>query len=76
MADDDLETLITARAALAKKRLGWAHTIGAAGEIPEAAIKAINEVQQAIEVIDIAIEELEEAKLEDEMEETEEDADS
>jgi len=75
MADDDLETLITARAALTKQRLSWAQTIGAAGEIPEAAIKAINEVQQAIEVIDIAIEELEEAKLAEDLEETEEDED-
>ena len=74
MADDDLETLMAARAALIKQRLSWAQTIAAAGEIPEAAIKAINEVQQAIEVIDIAIEELE-AKLEEDLEETEEDED-
>ena len=75
MADDDLETLMAARAALIKQRLSWAQTIAAAGEIPEAAIKAINEVQQAIEVIDIAIEELGEAQLEEELEETEEDED-
>jgi hypothetical protein len=75
MADDDLETLMAARAALTKQRLSWAQTIAAAGEIPEAAIKAINEVQQAIEVIDIAIEELGEAKLEEDLEETEEDED-
>jgi len=74
MPDDDLETLMTARAALTKQRLSWAQTIGAAGEIPEAAIKAINEVQQAIEVIDIAIEELE-AKLVEDLEEIEEDED-
>ena len=72
MAGD--ETLMAARAALTKQRLSWAQTIGAAGEIPEAAIKAINEVQQAIEVIDNAIEELE-AKLEEDLEETEEDED-
>jgi hypothetical protein len=75
MADDDLETLMAARAALTKQRLSWAQAIAAAGEIPEAAIKAINEVQQAIEVIDIAIEELGEAQLEEELEETEEDED-
>ena len=75
MADDDLETLMAARAALTKQRLSRAQTIAAAGEIPEAAIKAINEVQQAIEVIDIAIEELGEAQLEEELEETEEDED-
>jgi len=75
MADDDLETLMAARAALTKKRLSWAQAIAAPGETPEAAIKAINEVQQAIEVIDIAIEELGEAQLEEELEETEEDED-
>jgi hypothetical protein len=74
MADDDLETLMAARAALTKQRLSWAQTIGA-GEIPEAAIKAIIEVQEAIEVIDLAIEELEKAQLEEELEETEEDED-
>jgi hypothetical protein len=71
MADDDLETLMTARVALAKKRLSWAQAIAAPGETPEAAIKAIIDVQQAIETIDIAIEELEQAELE-ELEETEE----
>jgi Tfp pilus assembly protein PilN len=75
MAGDDIETLMTAREALTKQRLSWAQTIASQSETPEIAIKAIIDVQQAIEVIDIAIEELE-AKLEDEMEETEEDADS
>ena len=60
MADDDIEILIIARAALAKKRLTWAQTIATPGEIPEAAIRAIIEVQHAIDVIDRAIEELEE----------------
>ena len=72
MADDDLETLMSARAALAKRRLSWAQTIATAGDIPEGAIKAIIDVQQAIEVIDLAIEELEEANLEKELEEAEE----
>jgi hypothetical protein len=71
MADNDLETLMAARAALTKKRLSWAQAIAAPGETPEAAIKAIIDVQQAIETIDIAIEELEQAELE-ELEETEE----
>jgi len=75
MADDDLETLMSARAALAKKRLSWAQTIATAGDIPEGAIKAIIDVQQAIEVIDLAIEELEEANLEKELEEAEEEDD-
>ena len=62
MIDDDIETLMNARAALAKKRLSWAQTIATPGEIPEGAISAIKEVQQAIDVIDRAIEELEEAE--------------
>ena len=75
MADDDLETLMSSRAALAKRRLSWAQTIATAGDIPESAIKAIIDVQQAIEVIDLAIEELEEANLEEELEEAEEEDD-
>jgi len=70
MADDDLQHLMNARAVLVNKRLTWAQTIAAPGEI-ENAIRAIIEVQQAIEVIDIAIEELEEAELEEELEEAE-----
>jgi hypothetical protein len=66
MADDDFETLMNARAALAKKRLTWAQNIGAVGEIPETAIGAIIEVQHAIDVIDRALEELEEAAEEEE----------
>ena len=73
MADDDLLNLMSARAALAKKRLSWAQTIASQTDIPESAIKAIVEVQQAIEVIDIAIDELEETEAEDELEEIEED---
>ncbi|WP_024519590.1 hypothetical protein [Bradyrhizobium sp. Tv2a-2] len=69
MADDDLHDLMSARAALDKKRLSWAQTIAAGGD--DGAIKAIIEVQQAIEVINIAIEELEEAELEEDLEEVE-----
>ena len=66
MADDDIHhVLMNARAALAKKRLSWAQAIASQGDIPESAIKAIIDVQQAIEVIDIAIEELEEAELQE-----------
>jgi uncharacterized protein Yka (UPF0111/DUF47 family) len=75
MADNDLQHLMNARAALVSKRLSWAQTIATPGEIAEGAIKAIIEVQQAIEVIDIAIEELEEAELEEELEEAEEEGD-
>ena len=69
MAGDDFETLMNARAALAKKRLTWAQTIATAGDIPEAAIKAIIEAQRAIDVIDRAIEELEEVEEEEDEEE-------
>jgi hypothetical protein len=75
MADDDLQNLMSARVALAKKRLSWAKTIASQGDISESAVKAIVDVQQAIEVIDIAIEELEEAQAEEELEEVEEDED-
>ena len=69
MADDDFQNLINARAALAKKRVSLAQTIATDGN--DSAISAMVDVQRAIEVIDIAIEELEEAELEDELEETE-----
>jgi acyl-CoA reductase-like NAD-dependent aldehyde dehydrogenase len=73
MADNDIETLMNAREALAGKRLTWAQTIASPGEIPEAAIRAIIEVQHAIDVIDRMIEELEEAhEVEAEEEEEEE----
>jgi len=65
MAEDYLQDLIAARAALTKKRLSWAQAIASEGDAAASAIKAIVEVQQAIEVIDIAIEELEEAELEE-----------
>jgi hypothetical protein len=60
MADDDLQDLTKARAALVAKRLIWAKTIAAPGEIPGGAISAIIEVQQAIDVIDSAMDELDE----------------
>jgi hypothetical protein len=69
MADDPLQDLEKARAALVAKRLAWAKTIAAPGEIPGGAISAIIEVQQAIDVIDHAIEELEAAEEEGDEEE-------
>jgi hypothetical protein len=70
MADDDIKTLMNARAVLATKRLTWAQTLAAPGDIPEAAIRALIEVQHAIDVIDRAIDEVEEA---DELEDDDED---
>jgi hypothetical protein len=69
MTDDPRQDLEKARAALVAKRLTWVKTIATPGEIPGGAISAIIEVQQAIDVIDHAMEELEEA---DEMEDDEE----
>jgi hypothetical protein len=69
MANDPRKDLEKARAALVAKRLTWTKTIAAPGEIPGGAISAIIEVQQAIDVIDHAMEDLEEA---DELEEDEE----
>ena len=67
MADDDLQVLTIARRVLIKMRHNWATTIAAGYERgpTENAIKEIIEVQQAIDVIDRAIEELEEAELEE-----------
>jgi hypothetical protein len=65
---DDLRDLKKARAALVAKRLTWAKTIAAPGEIPGGAISAIIEVQQAIDVIDSAMEELESVEEEDDEE--------
>jgi hypothetical protein len=73
MADNDLEILTNARAVLVKVRQNFAKAI-AAGYKPgetETAIKSILEVQQALDVIDHAAEELEEA--EDEADDEDED---
>ena len=69
--DDDFQHLMSAREALVDKRLTLAQTIAAPGDIPENAIQALVDVQRAIEVIDVAIEELEQAELDKELEETE-----
>jgi hypothetical protein len=67
MANDNLQDLTNARRVLTEMRHNWAKAIAAGyqrGET-ETATKSIIEVQQAIEVIDIAIEELEEEELEE-----------
>jgi hypothetical protein len=69
MADDDFQHLMNAREALVHKRLTLAQTIAAPGDIPENAIRGILDVQQAIDVIDVAIEELAQAELDKEMDE-------
>jgi hypothetical protein len=71
MADDDLQQLMNAREALVHKRLTLAHTIATPGDIPENAIRGIVDVQRAIEVIDVAIEELEQAELDNELDDDE-----
>jgi len=48
-----------------------AQTIAAPGDVPESAIHGLVEVQRAIEVIDVAIEELEQEELDKELDETE-----
>jgi hypothetical protein len=73
MADDDHEDLTNARKVLIEMRHNWAKAIAVGykrGET-ETAIKDIIEVQQAINVIDRAIDELEEAEEEDEEEDDE-----
>jgi hypothetical protein len=63
MADNELEILTNARAVLVEVRHNFAKTIAAGykrGET-ETAIKSIIEAQQALDVIDHATEELEEA---------------
>ncbi|WP_407175182.1 hypothetical protein [Bradyrhizobium sp. STM 3562] len=72
MADDHLEDLLKARAALVNKRRTLAQTIAVPSDIPENAIRGMIEVQQAIAAIDLAIEELEEEELDEELEEAEE----
>jgi hypothetical protein len=73
MADDNLQDVTNARKVLIEMRHNWAKAIAAGykrGDT-EAAIKAIVEVQQAIDVIDHAIEGLEAAEEEGDEEEDE-----
>jgi hypothetical protein len=74
MADDDLQDLTKACKVLIEMRHDWAKAIAAGykrGET-ETAIKVIIEVQQAIDVIDRAIEELENVEEEDDEEDDDE----
>jgi hypothetical protein len=67
MANDDLHDLMNARKVLTETRLNWAKAIAEGykrGET-ETVLKSLIDIQQAIEVIDIAIEELEEEELEE-----------
>ena len=71
MADDDIQHLMNAREALVTRRLTLAQTVAAPGDISENAIRGLLEVQRAIEVVDVAIEELEQEELDKELDETE-----
>lgn len=71
MSDEDLKHLMNAREALVQKRLTLAQTIASPSDIPDNAIRSIVEVQRAIEVVDFAIEELEQAELDEELEDEE-----
>ena len=73
MSDEDLKHLMNAREALVQKRQTCAQSIASPGDISDNAIRSIVEVQRAIEVIDFAIEELEQAELDEELEGDEED---
>lgn len=73
MVHDELQELISARKVLTDARQSWAKSIAAGykrGET-ETTAKTLIEIQQAIEVIDIAIDELEEAELEEALDEDE-----
>ncbi|NPU10424.1 hypothetical protein HL666_06620 [Bradyrhizobium sp. 83002] len=64
MADNDLDVYLTARNVLVELRLNLAKAVAAGykqGET-ETAVKSLIEVQQAIDVIDHASEELDEAE--------------
>ena len=71
MADDDIQHLMNAREALVTRRLTLAQTVAAPGDVSENAIRGLVEVQRAIEVVDVAIEELEQEELDKELDETE-----
>jgi Ni,Fe-hydrogenase III large subunit len=73
MSDEDLKHLMNAREVLVQKRLTWAQTIASPGDVSDNAIRSLVEVQRAIEVIDFAIEELEQAELDEELDDGEED---
>jgi hypothetical protein len=72
MSDDDIQHLMNAREALVAKRLSCAQSIAAPGDISESAVRSLVDIQRAIEVIDVALEELEQAELDKELEEDDE----
>lgn len=72
MSEEDLKHLMNAREALVQKRLTWAQTIAAPGDVSDTAVRSIVDVQRAIEVIDFAIEELEQTELDEELGDTDE----
>jgi hypothetical protein len=72
MSDDDIQHLMNAREALVAKRLSCAQTIAAPGDISESAVRSLVDIQRAIEVVDVALEELEQAELDKELEEDDE----
>jgi hypothetical protein len=74
MSDEDLKHLMNAREALVQKRLAWAQAI-ASSDASDNAIRSIVDVQRAIEVVDFAIEELEQAELDEELAENDDDHD-
>ena len=73
MSEEDLKHLMNAREVLVQKRLTCAQTIATPGDVSDNAIRSIVDVQRAIEVIDFAIEELEQTELDEELEEADED---
>lgn len=72
MSDEDIQHLMNAREALVAKRLSCAQAIAAGGDISESAVRSLVDVQRAIEVVDVALEELEQAELDKELEEDDE----
>jgi hypothetical protein len=73
MADDHMEDMMNARRVLIEMRHNWAKAIAAGykrGET-ETAVKSLIEAQEAIDVIDFAIAELEEAEEQDDEDEDE-----
>ena len=58
MADDNLDGLMNDHATLTKMRLDLAKTIATGPDTNDAAVKGLIDVQRAIEVIDVAIDEL------------------
>ena len=72
MSDDDIQHLMNAREALVAKRLSCAQGIAGSGDISDSAVRSLVDIQRAIEVIDVALEELEQAELDKELEEDDE----